>query len=74
MPIDLNAVFALSPAEKLQLVQDLWDDLASHPEDVPAHDGLLEELERRRMRLASDPKTASPWDEVQQRIRLRHGR
>ena len=24
----IAAVFALSPAEKMQLVQDLWDDLA----------------------------------------------
>ena len=28
-------VFDLSPAEKLQHVEDLWDDLAATPESVP---------------------------------------
>ena len=34
---DLNAVsiFELSPSEKLQLVEDLWDDLAATPSEVP---------------------------------------
>ena len=30
------SVFDLSPAEKLQLVEDLWDDLAASPTAVPA--------------------------------------
>lgn len=32
------SVFDLSPAEKLQLVQDLWDDLAASPDDVPINE------------------------------------
>jgi putative addiction module component (TIGR02574 family) len=32
-----ESVFDLSPAEKLQLVEDLWDDLAAVPKDVPVH-------------------------------------
>ena len=31
----MTSVFDLSPAEKLQLVEDLWDDLAATPEAVP---------------------------------------
>jgi putative addiction module component (TIGR02574 family) len=31
------SIFDLSPAEKLQLVEDLWDDLAATPEAVPWH-------------------------------------
>ena len=31
------SIFDLSPAEKLQLVEDLWDDLAGTPEAVPVH-------------------------------------
>ena len=29
------SIFDLSPAEKLQLVEDLWDDVAATPEAVP---------------------------------------
>ena len=32
------SIFDLSPSEKLELVQDLWDDLASTPDAVPVHD------------------------------------
>jgi len=38
--MNLNAVsiFDLSPPEKLQLVEDLWDDLAATPSEVPVHE------------------------------------
>jgi hypothetical protein len=35
MNSDQTSVFDLSPSEKLQLVEDLWDDLAATPEAVP---------------------------------------
>ena len=47
------SLFDLSPAEKLQLVEDLWDDLAATPEAVPvpaASDYLGWETVRRRVR------------------------
>jgi hypothetical protein len=33
-----TSVFDLTPAEKLQLVEDLWDDLAATPEAAPLHE------------------------------------
>ena len=41
------SIFDLSPSEKLQLVEDLWDDLAAAPEAVPVHDWQKQELARR---------------------------
>jgi Putative addiction module component len=32
------SIFDLSPSEKLQLGEDLWDDIAGTPEAVPVHD------------------------------------
>ena len=32
------SIFDLSPAENLQLVEDVWDDLAATPEAVPVYD------------------------------------
>jgi len=46
-----TTVFDLSPSEKLQLVQDLWDDLASAPETVPVLDWQKHELARRKANL-----------------------
>ena len=55
MTPDHGSVFDLSPAEKLQLVEDLWDDLAAHPEDVPVSEAQLAEVERHRARLQAHP-------------------
>lgn len=68
------SVFELSPSEKLQLVEDLWDDLAAIPEDVPVHEWQKVELTRRKENLRLNPAAALPWEEVKRRIRTRYGR
>ncbi|MDA0809839.1 MAG: addiction module protein [Planctomycetota bacterium] len=64
-----DSVFDLSPSEKLQLVEDLWDDLASNPEDVVIHDWQKEELDRRKENLQQTSARGSSWDDVKRRIR-----
>lgn len=68
-----TSIFDLSPAEKLQLVEDLWDDLAATPEAVPVHDWQKEELDRRKANLKKNPASGLTWDEVKRRVRSRHG-
>jgi putative addiction module component (TIGR02574 family) len=74
MSTDFGSVFDLNPSEKLQLVEDLWDDLAASPESVPVHDWQKEELARRKANLASNPAPGASWEEVTRRIRSRYGR
>lgn len=69
-----GSVFDLSPSEKLQLVEDLWDDLAATPSDVPIHGWQKEELARRKANLMQNPSAALSWDEVKLRIRSKYGR
>ena len=61
------SVFDLSPTEKLQLVEDLWDDLAADPNEVPLHDWQREELARRKANLMSNPASGLTWENVKQR-------
>jgi len=68
------SIFDLSPSEKLQLVEDLWDDLAATPEAVPVHDWQKEELARRKARLMTNPASGLTWEEVKRRARSRDGR
>jgi putative addiction module component (TIGR02574 family) len=70
----IGSVFDLTPPEKLQLVEDLWDDLAATPEAVPVHDWQKEELARRKANLLSNPASGLSWDEVKRRVRSRYGR
>jgi len=71
---EMHSIFDLSPSEKLQLVEDLWDDLASSPAAVPVHDWQKEELDRRRANLVKNPGSGLSWDEVVKRVRSRYGR
>ena len=62
------SIFDLSPSEKLQLVEDLWDDLAATPEAVPVHDWHQEELTHRKANLIQHPTSGLTWEEVQRQI------
>ena len=68
------SIFDLSPSEKLQLVEDLWDDLASVPERVPVHDWQKQELARRKVKLLENPSSVRTWEEVKLNIRAHYGR
>lgn len=70
----MGSIFDLSPSEKLQLVEDLWDDLAATPEEVPIHDWQKQELARRKANLQKNPASGLSWEEVTRRIRSRYGR
>jgi len=68
------SIFDLSPPEKLQLVQDLWDDLATMPSEIPVHEWQKKELARRKSNLMSKPASGLSWEEVKNRVRSRYGR
>ena len=68
------SIFDLSPSEKLQLVEDLWDDLAATPDAVPIYDWHQEELAHRKTNLMQHPASGLAWKDVQHRVRSRHGR
>ena len=74
MNVNDGSIFDLSPSEKLQLVEDLWDDLAATPEGVPVHDWQKDELARRKANLLNNPSSGLSWEEVKRRIRSRYGR
>lgn len=58
----------LSVPEKIQRVQDLWDEIARSPEDVELTPAQREEAERRLRRHESDPGEYSSWEEFKRRL------
>jgi len=74
MNIDTFSIFNLSPPEKLQLVEDLWDDLAANPSEVPVFEWQKEELARRKANLISKPASGLPWHEVKHGLLSRYAR
>lgn len=74
MPTNTVSVFDLSPPEKLQLVEDLWDDLAATPSEVPVYEWQKKELTRRKANLMNKPASGLSWDEVKLKVRSRYAR
>ena len=58
----------LSSSEKLLLLEELWDDLAEHPSEVPVPDWQKRELEQRYQEFLQNPSEGSPWPEVRERL------
>ena len=65
----LAELLALSPAERIQLAEDLWDSVVASPEIMP---GLtaeqIAELERRLAEHVREPSRAVPWQEARARL------
>jgi putative addiction module component (TIGR02574 family) len=56
---------ALSPEERLQLVEDIWDSLAQEaPESVPILESHAKELDRRMAAFRADGQPGRPWREA----------
>ena len=61
----------LSIADRLQLLEEIWDSLVETPEAVPVTDAQRKELARRRRAHARNPSAAKPWPAVRARLRRR---
>lgn len=64
-------IAALTPEERLSLLEELWDSLAASPEAVPLTEAQRAELDRRLDDLELEGPVGIPWDEVVERIRSR---
>ena len=63
---------ALSPAQRLELIELLWDSLAATPEAIPFTDAQRAELDRRLDELDREGPIGIPAEEVLNRLdRLR---
>ena len=63
----------LSSSEKLLLLEEMLDDLADHPPEVPVPDWQKRELEKRYEEYLRNPAEGSPWPEVRERLRQMRG-
>jgi putative addiction module component (TIGR02574 family) len=55
----------LSVAERIQLVEDIWDSIAADSPDGPElSEKQREEIRRRVLADDADPSSAVPWEQV----------
>lgn len=70
--ITVNDLLNMPVAERLRLVEDLWDSIAEVPEKLELSDAQRKELDERLEKYHRDPEAGSPWEGVKKRI-LEHG-
>jgi putative addiction module component (TIGR02574 family) len=68
---EIPEIDRLSIPEKILLVEDLWDSIASDESSVPVPQSHIEELDRRLKRYSSHPGDILSLEELQRRIEKR---
>ena len=61
----------LSPEERLDLIEELWDSLSADPSKIPLTDAQAKELDRRMAEMDQDDTLGIPWETVLAQIRER---
>ncbi len=66
--ISVADVIDLSVPERIQLVEDIWDSIATTQSRPLLTDAQRAELDRRLEAHSKNPNAGSPWKEVKERI------
>jgi putative addiction module component (TIGR02574 family) len=70
-PALVAEILELPVAERMRLVEAIWDSISAAPESLPLTQWQREELDRRLSEFEADPASGSTLEEVFARIRRR---
>jgi putative addiction module component (TIGR02574 family) len=61
----------LSVAQRILLVEEIWDSIAAEPEQIPLTEAQKQDLQGRIAAYEANPKAGSSWEEVKVRLRVK---
>ena len=67
---DLQALFSLSPAERIELAEDLWDSVAFEAAGLPLKTDEIAEIERRLAEHVVNPQDVVSWQTVKANLQI----
>ena len=67
---DLQALFALSLAERIELAEDLWDSVALEAAGQPLKAHEIFEIQKRFAEHAASPQDVVPWGPVKANLQI----
>lgn len=68
MDLFADKIQPLPSAEKLRLIEQIWDDLVSQEAPFPLPDWAVEEAARRRAEMIADPHLGSTHADIWSRL------
>jgi putative addiction module component (TIGR02574 family) len=71
MSVPIDEILNLSIKKRLELIEEIWDSIASDEDAIPLTSAQRRELDRRKRVHRSDPSAATPWSEVRDRLQKR---
>jgi putative addiction module component (TIGR02574 family) len=69
MNTQLSDILQLSVAERIQLVEDIWDSIATVPDAVSLTEEQEAELERRLEAYQANPNEGISWNDLKEKLR-----
>jgi len=60
---------SLPLTERLQLVEAIWDSIATDQDMLPDHPSVVKEVRERKARYLSNPKSGVTWENAKKQIR-----
>lgn len=68
MNTQFSEILQLSVAERIQLVEDIWDSVAAFPDEVVLTEAQKKELDRRLQSYAQNPQEGIPWEDLKAQL------
>ena len=68
MTTQFSEILQLSVAERIQLVEDIWDSVAAFPNEAPLTESQKKELDRRLLSYAQNPQEGIPWEDLKAQL------
>ncbi|MBI4478410.1 MAG: addiction module protein [Acidobacteria bacterium] len=62
--VDIQEILKLSVAERLELVETIWDSIAAAPENLPVTSAQRRELDRRLAEYQKNPGAGRTWEQI----------
>jgi putative addiction module component (TIGR02574 family) len=67
--IAISELCSLPLAERLQLLEDLWNSIVEDQDSLPDSPAVIAEVRARKARFMANPGSGVSWDETKARIR-----
>ena len=67
---DLQGIFALSPAERIEPAEDLWDSVAFEAAGRPLKAHEIFEIQKRLAEHTANPQDVMPWGAVKANLQI----
>jgi putative addiction module component (TIGR02574 family) len=68
MNTEIAGILQLSVAEKVQIVEDIWDSIGNTPEELPVSEAEKVELDKRLENYRQNPTEGIEWETLKKNL------